>query len=135
MPELSIDVYGIPEPQERPRACRAGGFIKVYSPHNQWYDRVYATALACRPSRPFDFPIRLRIEFLSPRPRRPKHPYWMVTRPDLDNLIKGTLDAMTKGRIWRDDSLVVEITATKSYAGGDDPPGAIIEIYNAEEPA
>lgn len=40
-------------------------------------------------------------------------PTWKTTRPDLDNLAKLALDAMTKAGYWQDDSQVVEFTTAK----------------------
>ena len=43
-------------------------------------------------------------------------PFHHSKKPDLDNLIKATLDAMTQAGAWRDDSQVSTIRASKQYA-------------------
>lgn len=42
-----------------------------------------------------------------------EQPAWKITRPDLDNLAKLALDAMTKTGYWQDDSQVCEFTTAK----------------------
>ncbi|HRT83947.1 MAG TPA: RusA family crossover junction endodeoxyribonuclease [Bacteroidales bacterium] len=63
---------------------------------------------------PIDVPVRLVCDFQLTRPKKPRHPYPAV-RPDLDNYIKAILDAMN-GIILKDDALVCQIVAKKSYA-------------------
>lgn len=41
--------------------------------------------------------------------------YWKPTKPDIDNLQKGTLDALN-GIIWSDDAVVSEVTARKCWS-------------------
>jgi len=74
--------------------------------------------------------------------RRPKsvslmsRPYPTV-RPDVDNLAKGTIDAITDAGIWRDDALVISSILSKAYCGyfhvdgtpALEIPGCIIQIY------
>jgi Holliday junction resolvase RusA-like endonuclease len=38
-----------------------------------------------------------------------------ITKPDVDNYLKGVKDAL-KGVIWKDDSQVVEVFARKRYS-------------------
>ena len=60
---------------------------------------------------PFEGPLVLGIEFYFPRPQRlltkkaleDAVPH--TSRPDLDNLIKGTKDSL-KGVLWNDDAQV-----------------------------
>jgi Holliday junction resolvase RusA-like endonuclease len=53
-------------------------------------------------------------------------------RPDLDKLLRSTLDGLTDAGVWRDDSQVVSISAAKVYAKNGDTPGVIIEVEGAE---
>jgi Holliday junction resolvase RusA-like endonuclease len=58
-----------------------------------------------------------------------KRPFPIVP-PDLDKLARGLLDGIGQSEvIWGDDSQVVELVATKSYAD-DREAGADIRIYN-----
>lgn len=79
--------------------------------------------------RQVDGPLSLRITFSLPRPKARRKECYVITKPDLDNLIKSTMDALTDAAVWRDDSQVAEILARKVYTEGNHGPGAIIEIY------
>lgn len=78
----------------------------------------------------------VRIMFLLPRPKghlrsngqvKPTAPAEPTTKPDVDKLTRGVLDAL-KGRVWQDDSQCVRIVVEKQYARHDDDVGATIEI-------
>ncbi|MDD5501978.1 MAG: RusA family crossover junction endodeoxyribonuclease [Candidatus Thermoplasmatota archaeon] len=81
-------------------------------------------------------PLKVSITFIFIRPQShfgsganadklkksaPQHPFH---RPDLDKLIRSTGDALT-GLIWRDDSQIVELTATKVFG---DKTGALVRV-------
>lgn len=74
----------------------------------------------------------VQIQFLVVRPASvsvAKRPHPSV-KPDLDKMIRATLDAMKEAGVYKDDGQVVKIWAVKSY-GGDDPqsaPGAFITV-------
>lgn len=75
-------------------------------------------------------PIRLEIDFFLPRPQSVSQAKraMPIVPPDLDKLVRAVGDGIGQsGMIWGDDSQIVEILATKSYADGRDP-GAIIKI-------
>ena len=56
-------------------------------------------------------------------------PMQCITKPDIDNLVKFYLDAMT-GSFWRDDAYVCTIEASKIYS----KDGIIeIEYWNSPE--
>ena len=41
---------------------------------------------------------------------------WMPsTKPDLDKLVRAVFDSLSSGGVWRDDSQVVSLSATKVY--------------------
>jgi Holliday junction resolvase RusA-like endonuclease len=112
-------VNGVPKAQPRPRMAASG---HVYNPPSadEWKAEVQAAIQ--REFRPpiINGPVRLRVCFYLPRPKRMKSgetgniPH--VKKPDLDNLLKSTMDAMTEAKVWNDDALVFETTAGKWYA-------------------
>ena len=67
-----------------------------------------------RPAEPMTGPLRLSLLWTFPGSAAVVVP--KVTRPDLDNLAKLALDAMTRAGYWRDDAQVVEFTTAK-FAG------------------
>lgn len=84
-------------------------------------------------------PLIVRLLFALPRPVSVRHtvrPYPIV-RPDVDNLVKPTHDALTDSGIWKDDALVISLMTSKAYVNGFhadgtsalDVPGCVIEIY------
>jgi len=73
-----------------------------------------------------EIPLSVEVTFSLPRPKtdygtgknagivkdgKPGHP---VKKADIDNYVKGTLDAL-KGKAWTDDKQVVELTARKVF--------------------
>jgi Holliday junction resolvase RusA-like endonuclease len=60
------------------------------------------------------------------RPTAPESP---AVKPDLDKLIRSTMDALTEAGVVRDDAQVVELAARKRYAVG--PVGAFVEVQVA----
>jgi len=77
-------------------------------------------------SAPLDGPISISVQFCVKKPNRPKHPKFPITRPDADNFLKGILDGCN-GIVWKDDSQVVEIRASKVYA--DPEIGPMITLF------
>lgn len=75
-------------------------------------------------------PVVVTIRFFLSRPASlPKKIREHVRRPDLDKLVRGSLDALNKV-IWEDDSQVVQITATKRYVSRpEEAPRAEFEIH------
>lgn len=68
-------------------------------------------------------PLTLLLDFYMARPKnhygakglKPNAPTYHDKKPDLDNLVKAVKDAL-KGIVWRDDSQVSVMYATKKYA-------------------
>lgn len=152
---LEVVVRGIPAPQGSKRIVTAGGrtggravLIESSRKVEPWRAAVEAATRAATrqelPARwePFAGPVRLSVVFYLPRPKnhfgtgrnagtlRASAPPWPGVMPDLSKLIRSTEDALTEGRAWLDDSLVVDLEASKRY---EDPglgilPGAHIVI-------
>ena len=97
--------------------------------------QVYAEALKNRPRMSLDRALGLTLRFRMPRPKTGhKGELWHITRPDMDNMEKACMDALTDARVWQDDSLVAFKRAEKTYS--DDFVGVeigIIELENVPE--
>jgi crossover junction endodeoxyribonuclease RusA len=137
---ITFFVPGIPAPQGSKRAFVVNGKARLVESSKAckpWRDSVRAAALEAM-ARPHtsalidldDAPMCLRIEFAVPRPRTvPRQRRgWPATWPDLDKLLRSTLDGLT-GALFRDDGQVVQIEASKVYVGSGRSmtPGAWIE--------
>ncbi len=90
-------------------------------------------------------PLIMRLMFSLKRPPSvslKSRPYPIV-RPDVDNLSKGTIDAITKAGIWRDDALLISVMLSKAYCGyfhadgtpALEIPGCVVQIYRILPPS
>lgn len=113
-----IAVSGTPIPQGSKQAYRTGDRIYLVEANKAVYEWRERIAKAAREYMEhigiFEQPIHLELVFLMPRPKTVtrEHP---TTKPDLDKLVRAVNDAIT-GIIFKDDSQVVKITASKQYA-------------------
>lgn len=114
-----------PAPQLRPRASARGGRVRVYDPPKVKNFKNLLRSLAVKQySRPpLIGPLSVTLTFYRPvqksiskteRERRLSNESKPVVKPDTDNYIKATLDALN-GVLWHDDSQIVKIEAEKRY--------------------
>lgn len=84
-------------------------------------------------------PIKLRLRFYRPiqksvskaeHARRLSGAHKPIVKPDLDNYIKSTLDALT-GVLWADDNAIIKIEAEKYYS--DQPRVEIVMEVEDDE--
>ena len=74
---------------------------------------VYKDALRpYAPESPIEGPIEIKIIWRY----KAKKAEWKVTRPDLDNMEKLLLDAMTEMGFWKDDSQVCMKATAKTWS-------------------
>lgn len=133
-------VDGEPKGQPRPRAFSRNGKARVYDPGTAegWRGLISAAARPELPAEPISGPVRLDVEFAMPRPqrlcRRRDDPGAIphTSKPDLDNLLKALLDALTQLGLWRDDDQVVEVRAVKHYHELGGRPGALVAVREVE---
>lgn len=79
-------------------------------------------------------PVEVRVTFALPRGKTVRRP-WPTTTPDLDKVVRATLDGISMGGAWEDDKLAVRIVTDKVYAGtpGALPvPGAVIDLWTLD---
>lgn len=114
-----------PVPQLRPRVSSLGGYVRVYDPPKvKNFKNVLRSLAVNQYSRPpLLGPLSVSLTFYRPvqssiskteRERRLSNRSKPVVKPDTDNYIKATLDALN-GVLWHDDSQIVKLTAEKRY--------------------
>ncbi len=143
---ISFFVRGAPKGQPRPRA-----FARKFG--DKWSARVYdagtaegwksLVAVAYRETvgaviAPIHGPVRLEVTFWMARPKshrgahglKPSAPKAHVQKPDLDNLEKAVMDALTQIGAWLDDAQVCEKVSRRMWVPEDGGcEGAHIVIF------
>jgi Holliday junction resolvase RusA-like endonuclease len=126
MKMIQFTVYGTPVAQGRPRFSSQGGFTRAYDPKKSKDFKKYVKLVAAenRPKKLLEGPLQLFIRVYKPTLKnfskkklaaaesgelRP------LTKPDVDNYVKGIKDACNQ-ILWKDDSQVVELLASKWYS-------------------
>ena len=123
MTYIELVVEGNPVPQGSFRHIGNGRIIAANPKLNTWRDTIATQVAQQTHHRLIEGSIRVDLVFTLPRPKtvtrdRP------TTKPDLDKLIRATLDAISLERycqILKDDSLVTDLHAAKRYADHTQP--------------
>lgn len=135
---LVVEVVGLPAPQGSKRHVGRGVMVESSKRVKPWREDVKQAALDVL-VEPFGrgVPVRVEVVFYLPRPaghygsgRNADHvrlsaPTFPAGRPDVDKLLRSTLDALGTAGVWHDDSQVVEVLASKVYSAR---PGARVEV-------
>jgi len=130
--EYKFRVVSIPKAQPRVKARSMYGHATVYTPEtaDDWKRAVMIAANGLSGVR-LEEPLSLEIVFYLKAPKK-KHGSFVTSKPDIDNLIKSTMDALTSIELWKDDSYVVSVSAVKLYETPLESCGAAITITRAE---
>ena len=123
---LKITIYSVPVAKARPRTVFTNGKIRTYTPKKTtvFENELRSLAfLAMREKTITEKPIMLKVNFGIPVPnswskvkknKAFENAIKPVTRPDIDNYLKCILDGLNNV-VFKDDSQVVEISASKKY--------------------
>lgn len=137
---VRFKVLGVPAPQGSKRAFVVAGRAQMVESAgtklDDWRGDVSrAAAHAWGDRDAITGPVELSITFRMPRPKSaPKRAVWAAKRPDLDKLLRSTLDALTQSGVIGDDSQIVRVVAAKVLATVDRPwTGAVIGLYPADD--
>jgi len=134
---IEIIILGDPKAQKRHRTFRRGKFAGRYDPSEKEKADFLMAIQSNAPEKPLEGPLFLMLTFYMKRPSghygtgrnagnlKISAPLMHTKKPDVDNLIKFVLDAMS-GIFWRDDSIISSLNAQKKY---DDRPRTIIQIH------
>ena len=124
-----------PAPQGSKRHVGGGRMVESSAKVRPWREAVRQEALKTGLTITAE-PIYLHLLFRFRRPQghynargqlKPSAPVNHITRPDLDKLCRSTLDALT-GVLFRDDSQVAFLVASKEYALPGELEGCQVEI-------
>ncbi len=135
---ITFFVAGKPVPQPRQRhkilKTRSGNdFVHNYTSKTHmvqgWKALVYYAAKSNITSM-ITGPVRLSLHFYLPKPKSVKRKYPFV-KPDVDNLAKAVMDALTIASIYTDDARVIDMDMKKRYADTENPMGVHITIEEA----
>lgn len=133
-------VLGKPAPQGSKRGFISGGKVRLVESagdsHKAWRHAVADEANRTWAGQPpIVDPVEIAITFHLPRPKTAaKRAVWAAKRPDLDKLIRSTLDALSDAGVLTDDALVVRLIAVKRLASIDQSwTGASITIARPSE--
>lgn len=134
---ISFTIPGDPIAKARPKAVSFGGHARVYTPARS-KEFEYLVKLAAQEAMsgraPLDEPVDVRIAYWLSIPKSFSMKkqrvalsglLWPTGKPDLDNLVKATLDGMLKV-VFRDDSLVCRLEISKHYA---ERPSTAVSVF------
>jgi crossover junction endodeoxyribonuclease RusA len=134
-------VYGLtPAPQGSKRHVGKGRMVESSAKVKPWREAVRQEALATGLTISAE-PIYLHLLFRFRRPQghfnakgalKPSAPQIPITRPDIDKLCRSTLDGLT-GVLFRDDSQVAFLVASKEYTLPGELEGCQIEIREIKD--
>lgn len=129
---LRIFIAGIVQPQGRPRAAYRNGRIMVYDPptSKKWKKEI-RRQLPKIEGPPWETPLILTAHFWLPKPKSVKRVECSV-KPDLSNCIKAVEDAL-EGIVFKNDSQIVCLNVSKSYAENNNKAGVLIVVNEIEE--
>jgi Holliday junction resolvase RusA-like endonuclease len=141
--DLTFWCDGDPRPEPRPRAfVLPTGRVSVHCDKSirDWRTALMLASARLRPREPIADPVTVCIVFYMRRPQRlcgPRHvdgPIAHAAKPDLDNLAKPVLDALTKTQWWVDDSQVVSMWVSKYYCSKGARPGCRVVVQPEPPP-
>jgi Holliday junction resolvase RusA-like endonuclease len=125
-----VFVPGVPVPKQSFRFSKGGGWQPARV--TQYQKRAQFAAVSAMRSQgwhtvPEGHAVRVVVRFAYPLPkatRKAERDLWRfrTARPDADNLIKGTLDALSKAGVWSDDQQgadlqIVKVNAPRGHEG------------------
>lgn len=149
---VAFTVFGIPGPQGSKKAIPQskigpGGqrfytgkvsMVESSKKVKPWRAAVHEAAAEAIPA-PLPGGVNVSITFYLPRPAghfgtgrnagtlKPSAPLYPTVKPDVDKLIRATLDALTSAGAYADDARVVDLHTAKRYADNR-APGAYVQL-------
>lgn len=141
-PLVEVVIPGPPQGYQRPgvrviKAKSGQTWAQHYEQGKTRSWRSIAVGVLAPEGRPLssvvDAPVRVTIEAVGARPKSiPKRAgrgrAWRRTKPDVDNVSKSVLDALTTSGVLRDDVLVAELVARSYVAAEGEAPHVRVRV-------
>lgn len=118
---ISFTIPGVPKSTQTGSIVKIGNRMFPKRMHTEWSAYVRLVMQQHRPAEPLDGALMVSLTFGMPRLASGKRAR-PIKRPDLDNLLKGFLDA-GNGILWHDDAQVCHLDVHKVYT---DTPGVVV---------
>jgi len=140
---ISLTVYGTPAPQGSKRHVGHGVMIESSKAVKPWREAVkWAVIEAGKPHVVGPVNIWMTFTLMKPKSAPKQRRTWPDRRPDLDKLVRSTLDGLVEAGIIEDDARVIHLTASKVFPSSKydcsehhalTSPGAMIQIEDLFE--
>lgn len=117
-------VKGEPAPQGSKRYLGNGVMVESSKKVKPWREAI---VWQVKPERMIEGPVSIAIAFSLAKPKSAKRVFPTV-KPDLDKLIRSTLDGLKTAGLYRDDCQVVKVEALKLYTKDQELAGATIRV-------
>lgn len=132
----SCIIHGDPVGQGRPRFSRRRDGVHTYNPERSeaWRSVAVETMCCHWDGGPIDAPCTVEVRAVLQRPKRLMRrcdPEWRLPcpcKPDVDNVAKAVLDALTEAKVLSDDARVVRLVVTKHYTAMDEGPRVEVDV-------
>lgn len=136
MGKIQFEIPGDVQAQQRPKFSRMGKGVKAIDPIESRNYKSFVRLVASQhaPAALITDPIKLTVDVYRKIPKDKQTGPKMkliqegklrpTTKPDIDNLVKGIKDGLSKV-VWHDDSQVIELVARKWYS---DNPRAVVTV-------
>lgn len=142
---ITFAVLGVPAPQGSKTPVMRGGKPALIeggssagrSKHKAWREAVAWQARAAAPDKPLDGPLKLVVAFRMPMPAsrpaadRKRGHLWHSVKPDIDKLIRSTLDGIADGGVIVGDSRIAGVQASAIEV--DSWTGAVIQVVSLRD--
>ncbi|MGL3805867.1 RusA family crossover junction endodeoxyribonuclease [Paeniglutamicibacter sp. R2-26] len=148
----TIHIHGTPAPQgsKKAFAIKKGGaytgrttMVESSSKVKPWRAEVVKAATD---GEKIQGPVSVAVTFYLARPKshygtgrnagtlKPAAPGLPGVKPDVDKLVRSTLDGLTTAGVYEDDARVTDLVVAKRYADGRGP-GALVRVSAACRPS
>jgi Holliday junction resolvase RusA-like endonuclease len=131
-----VEVIADPVAQPRPRATVVAGRPRIYNPSTTkaYKSQIINLFIRIPGHYPQGVPVKVTIDYYFDRPKSMQRKkdegknICHTKKPDLDNLNKAVLDALSDSGIWHDDRQVADLRSRKFYCRKEQRSHVVITI-------